>query len=1441
MMKWGIVVGVVLATVADARAAEHRGRTTCGAYRITVHPARGAQDPGTFEASLCDDAVGATGTATAISSLRFKVGTKSIQLRANIAPPNAAQAREVETLVQKVDELRQAAQALQGVPDPTLLDKVFRTDATFEEGVRTNQSGSAVACSNPVAIAATAGVAAFINREPSIQYRDYWIPSHCTVITSGKVDVTNLRVDGMLIRVGGEIKAGTLSGNPPGGIGLGTIVVAGPLATPRRTISQHVEVGPPDVVANAIDLAGVDVYVTGSVDAQRIELATGALLDAGEAVRSTTVVVAGGRLEAKSVELATLAVRAKGSVSTDEYLGSPRAGGASATATVDDGGVVTKGRMTVAALVVKNGGGVRTAELECPAIDATGGSLVRASTRLTGRRIDLVDSRLSGGEATTVDVVAKASSINLATLDAARVTGMDAGVRIRRRMTVRTAPATIELARGALVVSTQALDPDDPATPPGTPEPDEPAGDPAFDKCLATPPGLDATVLAFDGTDVSIRHSKLTTLRGKGGTYRPVRHPGVRGVPRATMCLEVADSAQLDGTYVAASRLYAALGSGKLVGKTELAADEGGDLPRTGSRRIHNEDHPDGTGASFGGYGGTHGNLGGADFLPALAPIDEPRTFRQGGLGGLGGDASAVANGHATGFPGAGVIEIVARELVLDGTMHADARTFPDGTEGAGGGSGGSIVIAVSGNLAGKGSITANGGDGGFARTRGGTGGGGSGGRIRIEHASLNGWRGVVHAFGGLGGRITKQALAEPRSVPPWVDWRNHGGPGTIYWKRADGNGRIVIEGPPLAAGVHRGVGFITGDFPGEEVVVKNAFVVTKGIKARSLTLTDHGVLAGDDPRMRLEWVPTDLYFSAGPHDKKKGTNPISQVDFPNELWQEPLEEKIAIELSGDLTIDRTSRVDLTGAGGYSQLATLGGGTHTNRAGGSHGGIGGLGMYTARHSIGRPNDSTGSWAEPTTIGEGGWGDNAFDKKRHLIGSLGGAGGGAVRVTVAGTATIDGRLAADGAPGAPFIDSYDDFGGTGGGAGGSVWLTTGALAGKGTISAAGGNGTASPKSGAYGGGGGGGRVRVDVANERAWRGRVHAYGGAGGKTDAKTPKGPAATPWKFATPWQDVRYDGGPGTVYWVVRDDAGRLVVDGRGGGKGLGRLGGNLVERASTVELVGARVLADDLTADRLVIKTGSVLAPNDPRVQRLYLDGFTHPFDVVTLPAKPAKTSLSIAARALELDRTSRIDATGLGGYGAHACIKSCMFTNRAGGSHGGTGGTGVGSNPPDLGEPSATTGDALQPATPGQGGWGAKEAAAHELGYQPCAMGAAGGGALKIDVAETFALAGTVRANGASAPARARCEQEHDTGGGGAGGSIWIKAATIKGAGTLAANGGNGSRSKTGNGGGGGGGRIAIEGACRSGGKRTVVGGTGDGGAFAGGKGTIKICGR
>ncbi|MCK4946014.1 MAG: hypothetical protein KAS59_07115, partial [Alphaproteobacteria bacterium] len=161
--------------------------------------------------------------------------------------------------------------------------------------------------------------------------------------------------------------------------------------------------------------------------------------------------------------------------------------------------------------------------------------------------------------------------------------------------------------------------------------------------------------------------------------------------------------------------------------------------------------------------------------------------------------------------------------------------------------------------------------------------------------------------------------------------------------------------------------------------------------------------------------------------------------------------------------------------------------------GAAYGGDGGVG------NVGAGGSAYGSITAPTDLGSGG-GDRGGGYSTY-----GGAGGGAVKLTISGTSTISGVITANGGNGSTY---------SGGGSGGSVYITTGILAGAGTIITSGGIGNSSA------GGGGGGRIAVHYTTDSSSV-TYQAYGGS------------------------PVSRQGGAGTIYTKDTDVAnGDLLID---------------------------------------------------------------------------------------------------------------------------------------------------------------------------------------------------------------------------------------------------------------------------------------------------------
>jgi len=204
------------------------------------------------------------------------------------------------------------------------------------------------------------------------------------------------------------------------------------------------------------------------------------------------------------------------------------------------------------------------------------------------------------------------------------------------------------------------------------------------------------------------------------------------------------------------------------------------------------------------------------------------------------------------------------------------------------------------------------------------------------------------------------------------------------------------------------------------------------------------------------------------------------------------------LTITNDVTVDAGSAIDVNGRG-YASVQGPGAGV-SDASYGSGAGYGGGGGRSAHVEAGGPY---GDIIAPTEIGSGG-GNGVY--------ATGGFGGGAIRLDVGGTLTVDGVLTAAGNNGGTY---------SGGGSGGSIHLTVDTLAGTGAISVNGGlSGQAT-----YSGSGGGGRIAIEYTTD-AFEGAISATAGANGYQR------------------------GGAGTIFTKPGAAAGDLLID-NGGNSG--------------------------------------------------------------------------------------------------------------------------------------------------------------------------------------------------------------------------------------------------------------------------------------------------
>ena len=360
-----------------------------------------------------------------------------------------------------------------------------------------------------------------------------------------------------------------------------------------------------------------------------------------------------------------------------------------------------------------------------------------------------------------------------------------------------------------------------------------------------------------------------------------------------------------------------------------------------------------------------------------------------------------------------------------------------------GGRGGGAFHLTVTGLLQVDGAISANGGNGG-----GFGGGGGSGGGIWLAAGTLSG-AGSITANGGSGaGSIGGGGAGGCIAIYPTVNLfagvisayggggANWGGAGTVYIQITGQNGQFILNN-----GGHSGAAT-----PIQSISSSTAIILSNGAVGYQLNPpeTFASLLVGSNA-----WLMA---------------NPISGNNNPG---------NVNLTVSGNATVEAGGGI-VTDNSGYAAGSGIGAGhSGTSECGGA--GYGGYGANSAGNLV-AGGSVYGSITLPINNGSGGGNYN------YTPASIGGAGGGSIRLTVNGMLDADGRISANGGNGSGL--------GGGGGSGGSIWLTVGTLAGVGSITANGGSGADD-----VGGGGGGGRISIGyTAND--FVGLMTAYGGGG---------------------------------------------------------------------------------------------------------------------------------------------------------------------------------------------------------------------------------------------------------------------------------------------------------------------------------------------------------
>ena len=622
---------------------------------------------------------------------------------------------------------------------------------------------------------------------------------------------------------------------------------------------------------------------------------------------------------------------------------------------------------------------------------------------------------------------------------------------------------------------------------------------------------------------------------------------------------------------------------------------------------------------------------------------------------------------------------------------------------GSGGNGGGLVQIVAGGNMKIDGVITASG--AGAANSRAG---GGAGGSIGISAASVSG-SGSITANGGAGAAI-------------------HGGGG--------GGGRIAIQ-----CGTNNFSGSMTAYGAGGSQAGGAGTIFTQLTGQNGLLLVDNGGRTGANSTVTLPTV-ADVAISGSAAVMAVGPfAPGNLTIGTNSILTGPAQSSLALSVAGSLTVQAGGSLLVDGLGyaagngsGAGHVYFSGG--YNYCGGGGHGGYGGAASITN----GAGGSTYDSQTLPATLGSGGGGSSE--------GSFGGAGGGALQVTVAGNLQMDGRITANGVNGTGVSG--------GGGSGGSIYLNAGTLAGTGSITANGGNGADS-----FGGGGGGGRIAI-IAGANSFTGNINSAGGGGAN-------------------W------GGAGTIYLQVTGVGGpgplltQLTLD------NAGHLGASTpLQLASSADLI---------------VQNGAVGMANS---------GLT--FASLLVGSNAWLTTLTpYGSFNIRGDATFQVGGGFMadsGGYGSGAGSGAGRYTTYfpyacSGGGHGGTGGSSVSNsvaggsandfvNSPSSSYPASGGGGTPPYSTGGNGGGYVQLTVSGTLrldglitanGGNGSGLGGGGGagGGVNLSVG-TFSGGGAIMANGGKGV--------DGIGGGGGGGriAVWLNSNSFSG--TLSAFGGSGA---------------------------------------------------
>jgi hypothetical protein len=403
------------------------------------------------------------------------------------------------------------------------------------------------------------------------------------------------------------------------------------------------------------------------------------------------------------------------------------------------------------------------------------------------------------------------------------------------------------------------------------------------------------------------------------------------------------------------------------------------------------------------------------------------------------GSTNVDSGGGHGGYGGGSLANLASGGTIYDNTMDpSDPGSGGGSGNGSPGGVGGGIIrLAVNGTLELDGIISANGGSG-----SGLGGGGGSGGSIWLSVGTFsgvgslaaNGGSGAGGLGGGGGGGMIYVSCANNSYAGALAAYggggANWGGAGATMIQVTGHNAQLILD-----AGGHTGPATTLPNSSTTDLILRNGAV---GLAGNNTTLGSLLISSNAQLFMSNSYSYTTLTLSSA-----------------------------TIQAGGSIIANATGSAGGvgTGEGHYDGISP-----NYPCSGAGHGGIGG----NSAGSLAVGGNAFGSPLTPEYVGSGGGTYSPY--------SLGGAGGGGIRLTVTGLLENDGVISANGGNGTGL--------GGGGGSGGSIYITAGTFSGAGSMTANGGSGA-----GSIGGGGGGGCIAV-YPTVNQFTGTISAYGGGG---------------------------------------------------------------------------------------------------------------------------------------------------------------------------------------------------------------------------------------------------------------------------------------------------------------------------------------------------------